>query len=219
MVWDSKAHSMFYLTGYFAFLIVAWVGAWYLHDVTFVRDLGPGATVAYWTLAKVIVWIAPILLIVTRALKRPAVAYLGLTGFARGIRVGSVVGATLVLLSAMVDAVTRTHAVPGPTWGMLNALAVAPLFEEVMFRGFALKVLDDSGYRFWPANTIAATLFLGLHLPGWYFMGTLGLSQVVLGLTIVIVGLVAGYAKGRSNSTWASVTVHFFNNLYAAFVR
>jgi len=210
---------MFYLTGYFVFLIAAWVAAWYLHDLTFVRDLGPGATVAYWTVAKLIVWIAPILLIVTCVLKRPAVAYLGLTGFARGIRVGSVVGATFVLLSAIVDVITRMHALPGPSWGMFNALTVAPLFEEVMFRGFALKALEDSGYRFWPANTIAAILFLGLHLPGWHFMGTLGASQVVLGLSVVIVGMVAGYAKRRSNSTWASVTVHFFNNLYSAFVR
>jgi hypothetical protein len=74
---------MSYLTGYFAFLIVAWVGAWYVHDLTFVRDLSSGATVAYWTAAKLIVWMAPILLIVTCVLKRPAVAYLGLTGFAR----------------------------------------------------------------------------------------------------------------------------------------
>lgn len=102
---------------------------------------------------------------------------------------------------------------------MLSALTVAPLFEEVMFRGFALKALEDSGYRFWPANTIAAILFLGLHLPGWHFMGKLGASQVVVGLSVVVIGMVAGYAKRRSNSTWASVTVHFLNNLYSAFVR
>jgi membrane protease YdiL (CAAX protease family) len=210
---------MFYLTGYFVFLIAAWVGAWYLHELTFVRDLGAGATLAYWTAAKLIVWIAPIPLIVTLVLRRPAVAYLGLTGFARGVRVGSVVGATFVLLSAMVDAVTRTHALPGLSWGMVNALMVAPLLEEVVFRGFALKALEDVGYRFWPANTIAAILFLVLHLPGWHFMGTLGASQVVPGLSIIVIGLVAGYARRRSNSTWASVTVHFLNNLYSAFVR
>ena len=210
---------MYYLTGYFVFLIAAWVGAWYLHDLTVVRDLGPGATVAYWTIAKLMVWIAPMLLIVTCVLKRPAVAYLGLTGFARGIRAGAVVGAAFVLVSAIVDVFTRTHALPGPSWGMLNALAVAPLFEEVMFRGFALKALEDSGCRFWPANTIAAILFLGLHLPGWYFMGRLGASHVVIGLSVVVIGMVAGYAKRRSNSTWASVTVHFLNNAYSAFVR
>ena len=220
-LWDSpsKRTPVYCLTGYFVCLIAAWVAAWYLHDLTFVRDLGPGAKVAYWTAAKLMVWIAPILLIVTRVLKRPAVAYLGLTGFARGARVGAVVGATFVLLSATVDVVTRTHALPGPSWGLLSALTVAPLFEEVMFRGFALKALEDSGYRFWPANTIAAILFLGLHLPGWHFMGTLGGSQVVVGVSVVIIGLVAGYAKRRSSSTWASVTFHFLNNLYSAFVR
>jgi hypothetical protein len=135
-----------YLIGYYVFMIAAWFAAWYLHDLTFVSGLGPGAKVAYWTVAKLIVWIAPLLLIIRCVLKRPAVAYLGLTGFARGARVGSAIGATFVLLSAIVDVFTRTHARPGPSWGLLSVLTVAPLFEEVMFRGFALKTLEDSGY-------------------------------------------------------------------------
>lgn len=208
-----------YLVGYFVTLIAAWVGVWYLHDRTPIRELSPGATVAYWTLAKLIVWIAPVLLIVKLGLRQPALAYLGLVRFTTGVRVGLVVGAAFVTLAAVVDAATRSHALPEPSWGMLSALTVAPLFEEVMFRGFALRVLEDSGCGFWPSNAIAALLFLGLHLPGWHFMGSLGPSQVIVGLSVIVIGMVAGYAKHRSNSTWASVTVHFLNNAYSAFVR
>jgi membrane protease YdiL (CAAX protease family) len=96
---------------------------------------------------------------------------------------------------------------------------VSPLFEEVMFRCFALTAMEESGCRFWFANGTAAILFLGLHLPGWQFTRGLGASSVMTGLSVLLVGIVAGYAKHRSNSTWASVTVHFLNNAYAAFLR
>lgn len=70
---------------------------------------------------------------------------------------------------AIIDAFTRSHALPSATWGTLKALIVAPLFEEMVFRGFALTALEESGFPSWPATAIAGILFLGLHLPGWHF--------------------------------------------------
>jgi membrane protease YdiL (CAAX protease family) len=204
---------------YYVILIPAWVGAWYLHDLTSIRDFSPGATFAYWTVAKLIVWIAPVLLIVSRALGQPPVEYLGFVRLRQGVLVGLAVGAMFVALMAVIDAFTRSHALPSLTWPTLNALVVAPISEEVVFRGFALKALEDSGWRFWPANGIAAVLFLGLHLPGWQFTRGLNSSSIVPGLSVLVVGMVAGYAKHRANSTWASVTVHFLNNSYSAFLR
>lgn len=208
-----------YLVWYFVFLIAAWIGAWYLHDVTPIGDVSSGALVGYWTAAKLLIWIAPILSIVRFALKQPVMVYLGLTRFVSGARVGLLIGVTFVAVSAIVDVVARSHTFPAPSWALLSTVTVAPLFEEVMFRGFAMKVLEDSGYGFWPSNAIAALLFLGLHLPGWYFTGAFAPSQAIVGLSIVLIGMVAGYARHRSNSTWASVIVHFLNNLYSAFVR
>lgn len=210
---------MAYLAGYYVALIAAWIGAWYLHDLTAIRDLPPGGTFAYWTVAKLVVWIAPILLIVTRALKRPLLEYLGFVRIGQGVRVGLAVGAAFIALVAAVDALTRSHALPHLGWGSLNALIVAPVFEELIFRGFVLRALEDAGYRFWPANAFAAVLFLGLHLPGWHFTTGLGASRVVAGIGVWSMGMVAGYAKHRSGSTWAGVTVHFLNNAYAGFLR
>ncbi len=195
------------------------MGAWYLHDLTSIRDFSPGATFTYWTLAKLIVWIAPVLLIVSRGLEQPPVEYLGLVRFRQGAAVGLALGAVFVALMAVIDAFTRSHALPSLSWAAVNALVVAPLSEEIVFRGFALKALEDSGWRFWPANGVAALLFLGLHLPGWQFTRGLNSSSIVPGLGVVLVGIVAGYARHRADSTWASVTVHFLNNLYSAFLR
>lgn len=188
----QSATPLYYLAGYYVSLIAAWVGAWYLHDLTSIRDLSPGNTFAYWTIAKLIVWIAPILLIVSRGLKRSSLVYLGLVRFRRGAGAGLAVGAALVVLMAVIDAFTRSHALPSATWGTLNALIVAPVFEEVVFRGFALTALEESGCPFWPANAIAGILFLGLHLPGWHFAGRLGSSTVIIGVSVVVMGMVAG---------------------------
>lgn len=212
------AKPLYYLAGYYVTLIAAWVGAWYLHDLTSIRDLSARDTFAYWTFAKLIVWIAPILLIVTRGLKQSPAVYFGLMRFRHGASVGLAVGAALVVVMAIIDAFTRSHTLPSATWGTVNALIVAPLFEEIVFRGFALTALEESGCPFCPANAIAAILFLGLHLPGWHFTQGLGSATVITGLSVVVVGMVAGYARRRANSTWASVTVHFLNNAYSAFL-
>lgn len=143
--------------------------------------------------------------------------YLGLVRFRSGTGAGLVVGAAFVALAAAIDVFTRSYTWPHPEWGSLNALIVAPLFEAIVFRGFALTTLEESGFRFWPANAIAGILFLGLHLPGWQFTTGLGSSSVTVGASVVIVAMVAGYAKRRSGSTWASVTL--LNNAYSAFVR
>jgi membrane protease YdiL (CAAX protease family) len=58
---------------------------------------------------------------------------------------------------------------------------------------------------------------LGLHLPGWYFLGSLRASQAATAVSIVVIGLVAGNAKRLGRSTWAAITVHFVSNLYSAF--
>jgi membrane protease YdiL (CAAX protease family) len=204
---------------YFLVLIASWIAAWLLYEATPIADLPSGGKFVYWTVAKIVIWIAPIIAVVRYSLKQPLMEYLGLVRFAAGVRGGLVVGAVFNALSACLDVFTRSYAWPGPSWGQLSVLTVAPLFEEVMFRGFVLRTLEDRSYRFWTANLVAALMFLGLHLPGWYFMGSLGPPQVIVGASIVIIGLVAGYAKRRSGSTWASVTVHLLVNLYSSFLR
>jgi membrane protease YdiL (CAAX protease family) len=204
---------------YYVLLLVTWTGAWLLYESTNLRNLSEGGAVAYWTAAKMILWIAPILLNVAFVMKRPVADYLRLTEPGRGMRIGLAIGAVLVALLASVDIFVKTFGWPSPAWGLLTALVIAPLFEELMFRGFVLRALQESGYGFWPANAVAALMFLGLHLPGWYFTNGLEAAQLLLGVIVVIVGLVAGYAKRRAQSTWASVAVHFLNNLYSVFVR
>ena len=184
--------------GYFVLLIVAWFGAWLLFRGAGVGELSALQQLGYWTIAKLLIWILPILVIVRALMRQPLAEYLGLVRPARGTLVGLVAGAIFVALAATLDVFTRSYGWPTASPGLFNALVIAPLFEEVMFRGYAMRVLQDRGYAFWTANLVAALMFVGLHLPGWYFMGGLDASRLAMIVSIVLIGLVAGYAKRRS---------------------
>ena len=106
----------------------------------------------WWTIAKLAIWIAPPLWILRRAGEELGEA----TGLAtlRGVRRGLGLAAAWLAFQLIVS-LLREHW-PGPfRWssGAWNAFLVAPLFEEIVFRGFALRRLRRQGIRFWPAAT------------------------------------------------------------------
>jgi membrane protease YdiL (CAAX protease family) len=204
---------------YDAGIMFAWIGAWRLHGAIGLDRQTDGLDTLYWTLAKLLVWLLPIPILVRAWTTEPLAGYLGLRHARRGIVTGAAFGIGFAILSFGRDAFTRSFGPPSVTPGLLNALVIAPIFEEIVFRGFILGSLRRAGLRFWPANLVAALLFLGIHLPGWYVMGSPSLGQGAAMLGIVLVGVGAGCAKQRSGSLWGSVLFHAVNNLYSAFPR
>ena len=97
------------------------------------------------------------------------------------------------------DVATRHFGWPSPGFALVNVLVVAPLFEEVVFRGFFLRELQESHVAFWPANITAALMFLGLHLPGWYFVGRLRPHRQVWRSAFVSSGSSPDTPGGRPN--------------------
>jgi hypothetical protein len=79
-------------------------------------------------------------------------------------------------------------------------IGVAPLFEEVIFRGFLFKVLSDIGGSGTAVPTTAA-LFALLHIPQlWGSWAGIAL--------IFVVGYVLSFVRYRSNSLIPSFIVH-----------
>jgi uncharacterized protein len=204
---------------YYVSLIAAWVAAWLLYEAIGLRGGSSTRQFAYWTAAKLLIWILPLLLIIKLSCRKSLVEYLALKDVRGGARVGLAFGLVFVGLSFAVDVWTKRFFWPGFTTATVNVLVIAPLFEEVVFRGFVLTALQESGTKFWRSNIVAAVMFLGLHVPGWYFMGSLKPSQALTAVSIVVIGGVAGYARRASGSTWGSVAVHFLNNLYSLFAH
>ena len=88
------------------------------------------------------------------------------------------------------------------TSALLWALAfvVVALFEEALYRGYALQALSTS-IGFWPAAVCLSVLFGGLHLlnPGETLLGA---------LDVVSYALLACFTLQRTGNLWFAVGLH-----------
>ena len=91
-------------------------------------------------------------------------------------------------------------------------MGVAPLLEELLFRG-ALQPALVRRHGHWPGIAITALLFLLIHVPGWAL-----LRPHPPALTVCYVfgfGLFLGWLRHASGSLWAPFASHWINNVGA----
>lgn len=222
---DLKSCSVHYLAAcavvYVALLYVAWVGAWLLarHLELHVEWMTTTeGRFTYWLIAKALLWLLPAFVLI-RASGRT------FKGVMRFEHVRSILlwgGGVGLLLGAITLAVKLASHQPlfSSSIGLplFSGVLLAPLFEEYVFRGAVLGALNGH-YRFFVANTITALLFLGIHLPGWFFQGYLVenlLNPVGGALSIFLLGWVFGFVTYRSKSVAAGTVTHILNNLFNA---
>jgi membrane protease YdiL (CAAX protease family) len=196
-------------------LYSAWVLAWLLHEAlrnhTRLPLAAPAVDLAYWTIAKVLLWLTPLAWLVRRHTGVGLLAFAGLTS-SRGIRLGAMLAAAWLTLQVLGAArgwfgfrLPRTP--PGlPLW---NAMLIAPLAEELMFRGVVQPVLRARGWSVLAALSGSALAFTLLHIPGWIFMGKLSIGAC---LSVLALGLGLGWVRERSSGLAACVLLHMVNN-------
>jgi uncharacterized protein len=81
----------------------------------------------------------------------------------------------------------------------------APITEEFFARGFLYRGWSESFLRVPGAIILSSAVWTGLHLQyNWYFLGE-----------VFSIGLLLGYLRYRSNSTWLTIILHGLNNLGA----
>lgn len=85
-------------------------------------------------------------------------------------------------------------------WGLITVL-MAPLMEEVVFRGYLYPVLKRMGGA-WLAAVTVSLFFAAAHLEGSFLLGRFLLSLI----------LIAAYEL--TGSLWAPVGIHLLNNGY-----
>ncbi len=102
---------------------------------------------------------------------------------------------------------------PGVKWALIvSAIGLAPLFEEIIFRGLLQTGLQQSGLvrGRWVTIVIASGLFAVIHFSpiAWH---------TIPALFVLAVGL--GYAYERTGSLWPPIFIHAaFNALNVWFV-
>lgn len=182
-----------------------------------VRVLGRGGLApgpAAWMAAKAAVWLGFAWWWARLAEPSAPFRAMGLTrGGAAGLGVGALVGLALLALDALRArwADGRWPGLPAdPLWA-----GISPAVEEVALRGALLALLQRL-LGFWPANLLAALVFVAAHLPGWWVAGTLSRRSLPWDVGVLLVlSLALGWLKGRTGSTWAAVLPRWANDLGA----
>ncbi len=188
---------------------------------------GRGPATLFWAVCKLLVWVMPVCLLVRR--RAPNVLHwLGLDA-ARGLARGAAATAIFLLMVALLDTL-----IPG-RWPkpldlqaddaltLLLITLYGPFVEELLFRGYVLRALVESGSPFWRANVQSTLLFTLLHLPGWFFMGRPLGECFVLAPQIAFGGFLFGslrfgniHSGIQSISLWPCVVMHVCNNAWRA---
>jgi membrane protease YdiL (CAAX protease family) len=97
----------------------------------------------------------------------------------------------------------------GALWLLVLSFCVAaPITEEFFARGFLYRGWSESFLRPLGAIILSSLVWTALHLQyDWYFLGE-----------VFSIGLLLGYIRYRSNSTWLTIILHGLNN-FAAVVQ
>jgi membrane protease YdiL (CAAX protease family) len=165
--------------------------------------------------------LAPAIWYVRRVERRPLLRALRLrSGFRVGLAWG--LGAALVLpglwiLARGVAGGLRAR-IPDDPATLLGTVVVAPLAEEVFFRGVLFRrLLRPLGVA--SAAIVSAAAFAALHVPWFVLSGTMGREQVAMQTgTIFVYGLAFAASMRASGTLWAPLTHHAINNLALSFV-
>ncbi len=120
--------------------------------------------------------------------------------------VGLFVGATL-LAHAEYRAKGTSFGFKGPAF---NAL-IAPIYEELIFRGWILGRLAVRLSPAW-AIAISSALFGIVHLRNIFWLEGRQLAHMMLYAGVVL-GPLFGYVALRCRSAWPAVILHYLNNM------
>lgn len=97
------------------------------------------------------------------------------------------------------------HSAKHPALLWFALIIAAPLFEEILFRGFLFEGLCHSPVGFITSAIITSALWASIHLQ-------YGLYEIVI---IFLVGLLLSYAKLKTGSLYTPIAMHSLMNLFA----
>ena len=105
------------------------------------------------------------------------------------------------------------------TWFGFTTILIAPITEEILFRGYIQQKLTEL-YRFQKALLITSILFVAIHFPGWLLINSVydsSLFQLIdTSLRIFFLSLFLGWLVHKTKSLYPSILVHSGNNFISA---
>ena len=165
--------------------------------------------------ARVALFILPVLLYVRLALREQPAHYLRLTNHVRRGIIFGLVG-SLLPLAELVWRSVQANAFPQlphspDIW--LNVILAAPLSEEILFRGLLFREFSRTSGAILAA-VYSSILFAALHFPYWYFSHAKAGADLLRSLLMIFaIGLLCCFLTIQSRSLIAPIVFHFLNNL------
>ena len=222
--WGTALWGLFIFAGMFvgqaaviAYFVLRQEGSWDLAAA--IHVVGAGLTISL----SVIMGVPAVLLaawVATHFSRTPFVDYLALRWTSwQNFLIGAVSLAVLVggwdLLSralgrevtpGFMGEVLKSAQADGALWLLVIAFCVAaPISEEILARGFLYRGWSESRLGVAGAIFLSSLAWTSLHLQyDWFFF-----------CEIFSIGVLFGYLRYRSGSTWLTIVLHGLNNLAA----
>jgi len=171
---------------------------------------------------RILLWGVPVWWMLARFHNVNAVGALALDRFPKGkaLALTAAVSIGWILVTALHGGVVEGKSVILVTshpsvkeWAViLLTIAWAPVFEEILFRGYVHQALR--AYHGWiAAGLISAVLFAVAHWPGWLYMQGLHSGLIAQTVSVAIIGFVLSAVFETGKSLWPCIIVHTLNNL------
>lgn len=147
----------------------------------------------------------------TLRLAPPQTGWLAAAGY--GVLLVALIGPVEILLYRLAgielftDGRWLLEGLHSPLWPLVAVAAVvlAPLWEELTFRGFLLSALTRSPLGFWPAAVLSSGLWTLLHV-GYSWPGL---------ASVFLAGIGLSWVMGRTGSMRAAVVAHAVINAFS----
>lgn len=164
---------------------------------------------------RLLVWVFPVFLFLRYIDHVDPCEYLGLKqNWRKGVIVGIAFSIANFFLSALRFGAPHPN-IESITWNnILSTSLLIGFVEEIPFRGFIFQKFE-SQFGFWMANLLSSLLFLGIHLPGWFFLHQF---NIVTAISAFLFGALWAILFKYSKSLWSSIIAHSLNDFIAFIV-
>ena len=208
-----------YIYWYPLVLVLAWVVAWLVNiRLKSASHWGVMADTVYWIAMRFLIWLMPVCALILIVERKKLVDFLELRRFWEGTAWGLLAGFVVVAADFLLDArPSGKHlALPEAGAAFLNGVIMAPITEEITFRGFLLGRLQLNGISFWRCNLLTSAVFIAMHMVGWTFQQRIASPAHLIQLVapVLFLSLLFGWTKRKTGSLYAPLAIHILNNFY-----